>query len=130
MATTGWDQDEQDVMNQLGVGEDEIGLRNLIIGQRKINGRLYTAIKLILDSLPAPAPGTPSGDKIARAREITEGIPGPPPDVISRGLAKAQRVSFRLATAGLLRSSLPLTINDGHVAQLAAVLAGELFVIW
>jgi hypothetical protein len=88
MGTTGWDQDEQDVMTQLGVGEDEIGLRNLITGQRKINGRLYTAIKLILDSLPAPEPGTPSADKIARAREITEGIPGPPPGCDIKGLGE------------------------------------------
>jgi len=88
MATTGWDQDEQGVFDQLSVREDEIGLRNLISSQRKINGRLYLAIKLILDSLPAPEPGTPSAEKIARAREITNGGPGPPPGCDVGGLGE------------------------------------------
>lgn len=82
MDTIIWTTEELEVFDKLGVGEGNVSLRKLIRGQREINGRLYLALKLILDSLPAPAPVTsqePTPDKVDQARELVGGIPGPPP---------------------------------------------------
>lgn len=79
---TKWTQDEEAVFKALHVPEQNVSMRELIRGQRQINGRLFAALNLILDSLPEPDPAqcTLAGvGKITEARKIVEGIPGPPP---------------------------------------------------
>ena len=46
---------DDDVFTELGIGTEtaNLPLRKLISGQRKINGRLYRSIELILDHLKA-----------------------------------------------------------------------------
>ena len=46
-----WTKQERVVFKELGIGDGELGLRKLIRGQRRINGRLYEAIDLILAHL-------------------------------------------------------------------------------
>ena len=82
MATIRWTQDEEAVFKALGVGPENVSMRKFIRGQRKINGKFFAALNLILDSLPEPAPGilkVAGTNKIAQARKIIAGVPGPPP---------------------------------------------------
>ena len=76
-----WTKAEEAVFAAFGIGEGEISLRRLIRGQREINGRLYEAIELILDSLPKEHSKTSTLDfkKLATAEKINKGVPGPPP---------------------------------------------------
>ena len=85
----GWTKEEKAVFAAFGIGNGEVGLRELIRGQRKINGRLYTAIELILDSLPKQTGKlpTPADRKLAKAKKINEGVPGPPPGCDKTGLS-------------------------------------------
>jgi len=46
-----WTDAEKQVFEELGVGEGEVSLRKLIRGQRRINGKLYDAIDLIIAHL-------------------------------------------------------------------------------
>ena len=72
---------EEEVFEAFGIGTGEGSLRMLIRGQREINGRLYEAIELILDSLPKEHSKTSTLDfqKLAKAKELNDGVPGPPP---------------------------------------------------
>jgi hypothetical protein len=82
MATIKWTQDEEAVFKTLGVGPENLSMRKFIRGQRKINGKIFAALNLILDSSPKPAPGrlnVAGTNKMAQARKIIAGIPGPPP---------------------------------------------------
>jgi len=82
MAIIEWTQDEEAVFKALGVSEENVSMRNLIRGQRQINGKFFAALNLILDSLPESDPGiakVAGPDKMAEARKIIAGIPGPPP---------------------------------------------------
>ncbi len=76
-----WTKAEKGVFKAFGIGEGEVSLRRLIRGQRRINKKLYTAIDLMLDALPKQAGKlpTPADRKLASARKINEGVPGPPP---------------------------------------------------
>ena len=78
-----WTKEEKAVFAAFGIGEGEVSLRRFISGQRKINGRLYTAIELILDSLPKGKTANPS---LATAKKINDGVPGPPPGCDKTGL--------------------------------------------
>jgi len=76
-----WTKAERAVFKAFGIGEGEVSLRRFIRGQRRINKKLYTAIDLILDALPEQAGKLPTAAdrKLARAKKINEGVPGPPP---------------------------------------------------
>ena len=79
---------EEEVFEAFGIGTGEGSLRMLIRGQREINGRLYEAIELILDSLPKEHSKTSTLDfkKLATAEKINEGVPGPPPGCSKTGI--------------------------------------------
>lgn len=68
-----WTPEELAVFAELGIGEENVSLRKLIRGQREINGRLYHAISLILDTLPQ------ENTQVTDARAENNGVPGPPP---------------------------------------------------
>lgn len=74
----GWTQDEETVFADLGVGEGEVSLRNLIRGQRAINKKFYETLALILDSMTKKSKGAP-GQSLAEAERINELVPGDPP---------------------------------------------------
>ena len=79
---------DADVFKKFGVGPNQKSLRKFISGQRKINGRLYKAIELILDALPKEsAPSSlPDFEKLVEAGKINEVIPGDPPGCNDKGL--------------------------------------------
>jgi hypothetical protein len=76
-----WTKAERVVFKAFGIGEGEVSLRRFIRGQRRINKRLYQAIDLILDALPKQTgkAASAANKKLARAKVINEGVPGPPP---------------------------------------------------
>jgi hypothetical protein len=71
-------KEEEAVFAELGIGEGEVSLRKLILGQRKINGKLFRAIDLILDSLNAQS-GKATDPALVEAKNENDGVPGPPP---------------------------------------------------
>lgn len=72
---------EAQVFAEFGVGKGDVALRKFIRGQRRINGKLYMAIDLLLDALPTAKSKTsrPDPTKLAKAKKINEGVPGPSP---------------------------------------------------
>lgn len=72
---------EAQVFAEFGVGKGDVALRKFIRGQRKINGRLYTAIDLILDALPTGKSKTsiPDSTILAKAKKKNDQVPGPSP---------------------------------------------------
>jgi hypothetical protein len=76
-----WTKAERVVFKAFGIGEGEVSLRRFIRGQRGINKKLYTAIDLIVDALikQNAKTSTTADKKLARAKVINEGVPGPPP---------------------------------------------------
>ena len=71
-------KEEEAVFAAFGIGEGEVSLRELIRGQRKINGRLYKAIDLILESLKKQSGKAPD-PALVEAQNENDGVPGPPP---------------------------------------------------
>ena len=76
-----WTKAERAVFKAFGIGEGDVSLRRFIRGQRSINKKLYIAIELLLDALPKQhsKTSTPNYKKLAKAKKINEGVPGPPP---------------------------------------------------
>jgi hypothetical protein len=76
-----WTKPEKVVFKAFGSGEGEVSLRRFVRGQREINKRLYTAIDLILEALIRQnrKTSTTTDKKLAKAKVINEGVPGPPP---------------------------------------------------
>ena len=76
-----WTKAERAVFRAFGIGEGDVSQRRFIRGQRAINKKLYTAIDLILDALPKQSgkAASPADKKLARAKVINDGVPGPPP---------------------------------------------------
>ena len=76
---------DEDVFKIFGVGTGDKALRAFISGQRKINGRLYRAIDLILEGLPRNTGKMASADDkkrsacLVRAARYNEVIPGKVP---------------------------------------------------
>jgi hypothetical protein len=70
-------KEEEAVFAAFGIGTGEKSLRALIKGQRKINGKLYRAIDLILESLKKQSKA--ADPALDEAQKINEGVPGPPP---------------------------------------------------
>lgn len=85
-----WTKEEKVVFAAFGIGEGEVGLRRFISGQRKINGKLYAAIDLILQSLPQEHSKSSAlnFNKLATAEKINELVPGPPPGCDKTGLPR------------------------------------------
>jgi hypothetical protein len=71
-----WTKEEQAVFAALGVGEGDLALRKFIRGQRRINGRLYEAIDLILVHLKKQATGKAVSIELKKAEKINDGVPG------------------------------------------------------
>ena len=78
---------DEDVFKIFGVGTGDKALRAFISGQRKINGRLYKAIDLIVDALArtrtnvkmATADDKKRAAALDRAVKLNEVIPGKVP---------------------------------------------------
>ena len=91
------------VFKKFGIGSEEKGLRKIISGQRRVNGRLYKSIELILDAFPKPPKKAKAGakrsgpgkmgpknvaaltvdlDKLAKADKINEKVPGDGPGCV------------------------------------------------
>ena len=74
------EQTDDEVFADLFLGPDQQTLRDIVSAQRKINGRLYKAIELILDALPK-GPSKTGGvtldfAKLAKADKFNEAVPG------------------------------------------------------
>ncbi len=77
---------DEEVFEIFGVGTEtaNIPLRKFISGQRKINGRLYEAIELILEALPKDSTSSAIDfKKLALAGQYNDGVPGDPPGCVS-----------------------------------------------
>jgi hypothetical protein len=72
-----WTNEEMAVFAALGVGEGDVALRKFIRGQRRINGRFYEAIDLILAHLKKQAMGKTVSTELKKAEKINDGVPGP-----------------------------------------------------
>ena len=70
-----WTKQERALFAALGVGEGDVALRKFIRGQRKINGRFYEAIDLILESLRKQS-GKTADPALAKAQKINDGVAG------------------------------------------------------
>ena len=74
------DKTDTKVFKEFGLGREQKTLRKLVSSQRKINGRLYKSIELILDAFPQPGKGktgfTVNFDSLAKADKINEKVPG------------------------------------------------------
>src|SRR5437660_1644668 len=71
-----WTKEEQAVFSALGVSEGDVALRKFIRGQRRINGRLYEAIDLILTHLKKQTIGKAVSTELKKAEKINDGVPG------------------------------------------------------
>jgi hypothetical protein len=67
----------EDVFTIFGVGKGDQALRKFIRGQRKINGRLYKAIDLILEHLKKGSKEV--SPELEKADKLNEVIPGKVP---------------------------------------------------
>ena len=76
---------DQEIFDLFGVGTETAShpLRKFISGQRRINGKLYTAIEKIVDSLEKK---NGMDDDLQAARDINDGVPLDPPACNSQGL--------------------------------------------
>jgi len=74
-----WTIDEESVFDKLGVAKDDATLRMLIRGQRRINGRIFEALTVILNSFPTQNLDPESRRLLAEAKDIVKVIPGEDP---------------------------------------------------
>ena len=76
---------DQEIFDLFGVGTETAShpLRKFLSGQRRINGKLYTAIEKIVDSLEKK---NGMDDDLQAARDINDGVPLDPPACNSEGL--------------------------------------------
>ena len=80
-----WTAEEQEVFAELGVGEDEVSLRKLIRGQRRINGKLYDSIDLIIAHLKKQAGGKTVSDELKKAEKLNDQVPSADPPKCESG---------------------------------------------
>ena len=78
-AINSWTIDEESVFDKLGVAKDDATLRMLIRGQRRINGRIFEALTVILNSFPTQNLDPESLRLLAEAKDIVRVIPGEDP---------------------------------------------------
>jgi hypothetical protein len=74
-----WNKDEKKVFKQLGVADNDVALRLLIRGQRKINGRILFALTEILKNIPIEGLSAKSIKALKKAQKIVAVIPGEDP---------------------------------------------------
>ena len=78
-----WTDEEQQVFDELGIGEGEVSLRKLIRGQRRINGKLYDAIDLIIAHLKKTSKiETP---ELKKAEKLNDQVPSADPPKCESG---------------------------------------------
>jgi len=76
------EQTDDEVFADFFLAPEQQTLRELISAQRKINGRLYKSIELILDALPKGPSNSKTGGvtldfkKLAKADKFNEAVPG------------------------------------------------------
>jgi hypothetical protein len=81
-----WTPKEKAVFRQLGVGEGEVSLRRLIRGQRRINGKLYDSIDLILAHLKKQARGSKAATpELEAAEKLNDLVPSADPPKCESG---------------------------------------------
>jgi len=79
-----WNKDEKKVFKKLGVADDDTALRQLIRGQRKINGRIFFALTEILKAIPREGLGAKSIKALNKAQKVVAVIPGEDPPFCER----------------------------------------------
>jgi hypothetical protein len=79
-------EEEKKIFSELKVADDETGLKNLIQGQRRVNGLLCQALFATIEALENQVTGAdPSGrgrsvtEAIEHAKKVTTDVAGPPP---------------------------------------------------
>jgi hypothetical protein len=97
-----WTKEDEAAFAALGVRGDELTLRNFISGQREINGKLYTAMELILEALSELRKGGPQGKgpsqadrKLAMAQAIIDAVPNSAPGCGFGGLSGNPTTPYR-----------------------------------
>ena len=65
-----WKQDDAAALQGMGFTGDAF-LRELVIGQREINGRFYQAMKLILEAI-----ADPNNPNLKKAQDFIDIVPG------------------------------------------------------
>lgn len=77
---------EKKIFSELKVADNETGLKNLIQGQRRVNGLLCQALLATIEALENKVTGAdPSGrghsvtEAIEHAKNLTNKVAGPPP---------------------------------------------------
>jgi len=81
----GWTDEEQQVFDELGIGEGEVSLRKLIRGQRRINGKLYDSIDLIIKHLKKQAKGEALSAELKKAEKLNDKVPSADPPKCESG---------------------------------------------
>lgn len=76
-----WTPKEKRVFKELGIGEGDLAMRLLIRGQRRINGKLYDALDLVVKHLKAqPAGQSKAGSSaLKEAEKLVDAIPADDP---------------------------------------------------
>jgi hypothetical protein len=74
-----WTAEETKVFKELGVGERQMTLRKLIRGQRRINGKLYDAIDLIVKHLRQVTPTKAATPELDEAGRLADLVPSADP---------------------------------------------------
>ena len=80
-----WTSKEKQVFKELGVGEGEVTLRKLIRGQRRINGKLYDSIDLIIAHLKKQAGGKVMSAELKKAEKLNDQVPSADPPKCESG---------------------------------------------
>ena len=80
-----WTDEEKQVFDELGIGEDELTLRKLIRGQRRINGKLYDSIDLIIKHLKNQAGEKAVSDELKKAEKLNDQVPSADPPKCESG---------------------------------------------
>ena len=80
-----WTAEEEQVFTQLGVGDGEVSLRRLIRGQRRINGKLYDSLDLIITHLKKQARGKAVSDELKKAERLNDQVPSADPPKCESG---------------------------------------------
>jgi hypothetical protein len=80
-----WTAKEKQVFKELGVGEGEVTMRKLIRGQRRINGKLYDSIDLIIKHLKKQSKGKALSAELKKADKLNELVPSADPPKCESG---------------------------------------------
>jgi hypothetical protein len=80
-----WTAKEKQVFRQLGIGDGEVALRRLIRGQRRINGKLYDSIDLIIAHLKKQAGSKGLSAALKKAEKLNDQVPSADPPKCESG---------------------------------------------